>query len=65
MQRIRRVKVAPARGGFPYENAFIFDETDDQLEVLLTDDDRFEVIIFDKEKLVSTCGGYQIPHIEL
>jgi hypothetical protein len=65
MRRIRKVRVAPVTGGFSYESAFIFDETEDQLEVLLTDDDRFEVIIFDREKLVSTCGKYQIPHIEL
>jgi hypothetical protein len=65
MQRIRRVNVGPRKGGFFFENAFVFDETDDHLEVLLVDDDRFEVIVFDKEKLISTCGNYQIPHIEL
>jgi hypothetical protein len=59
------VKVAPSKGGFFYENAFVFDETENQLEVLLADDDHFEVVVFDREKLVSTCGNYQIPHIEL
>lgn len=65
MQRIRRVKVAPARGGSFYESAFVFDETDDKLEVLLADDHVFEVVFFDKITLVSDCGKYQIPHIEL
>jgi hypothetical protein len=65
MQRIRRVKVAPARGGFAFENAFVFDETDSEMEVLLADDEHFEVLTFDKETLVSACGRFQIPHIEL
>lgn len=65
MQRIRRVNVAPARGGFFFESAFVFDETDDEMEVLLADDEHFEVLTFDKETLVSACGRFQIPHIEL
>ena len=65
MRRIRRVNVAPAKGGFFYKDAFVFDENEEQLEVLLADDEHFEVIVFDKETLVSTCGRYQIPHIEL
>jgi hypothetical protein len=59
------VNVAPAKGGFFYKDAFVFDENEEQLEVLLADDEHFEVIVFDKETLVSTCGRYQIPHIEL
>lgn len=65
MHRIRRVNVGPAKGGTFFESAFIFDETDTELEVLIADDHNFEVVIFDKETLVSTCGRYQIPHIEL
>lgn len=65
MQRIRRVKVGPARGGFFYEDAFVFDETESEMEVLLADDEHFEVLTFDKETLVSACGRFQIPHIEL
>lgn len=65
MQRIRRVNVGPARGGFFFENAFVFDESEDHLEVLLADDEHFEVLTFDKETLVSACGRFQIPHIEL
>jgi hypothetical protein len=62
MRRIRRVSVAPTKGSL-FENAFVFDEDDEQLEVLLADDEHFEVIIFNKDSLVSTCGKYQIPHI--
>ena len=65
MQRIRRVKVGPARGGFFYEDAFVFDETESEMEVLLADDEHFEVLTFDKGTLVSACGRFQIPHIEL
>ena len=48
-----------------FESAFCFDETDDKMEVLLVDDEHFEVLTFDKETLVSECGRFQIPHIEL
>lgn len=65
MRRIRRVSVAPAKGGYFFENAFVFDETEDQFEVLIADDEHFEVLIFDRETLVSECGRFQIPHIEL
>jgi|LakMenEpi03Aug12_release.lakeMendotaPanAssembly.Ray.scaffolds.fasta_scaffold945196_3 hypothetical protein len=64
MRRIRRVSVAPTKGGL-FENAFVFDETESEMEVLLADDEHFEVLTFDKDSLVSTCGKYQIPHIEL
>jgi hypothetical protein len=59
------VNVASIRGGSFFKDAFVFDENDKQFEVLLADDELFEVIFFDRESLVSTCGNYQIPHIDL
>ena len=41
-------------------NAFIFDETDTDFEVLVADDDHFEVLFFDKGSTVTACGRFQI-----
>ncbi len=41
-------------------DAFIFDETDTDHEVLLADDDHFEVLFFDKGSTFTACGRFQL-----
>jgi hypothetical protein len=51
--------VRPTNGD-EYIDAFIFDETDTDHEVLLTDDTHFEVLLFDKGSALTACGRFQL-----
>ena len=59
MQRIRKAQVRQLDGGDLIE-AFIFDETDTDHEVLLADDTHFEVLLFDKGGALTACGRFQL-----
>lgn len=52
-------------GGEAGSPAFLFDETDENFEVLIADDFNFDVYFFDKKTLVSQCGKWQIAHADL
>jgi hypothetical protein len=41
-------------------DAFVFDETDTDFEVLLTDDNHFEVLFFNRESTLTACGRFQL-----
>ncbi len=59
MQRIRKalVRLTDSDG---HIDAFIFDETDTDFEVLLADDDHFEVLFFNRESALTACGRFQL-----
>jgi hypothetical protein len=59
VQRIRKAQVRQLNGGDAIA-AFIFDETDTDHEVLLTDDTHFEVLLFDKSSALTACGRFQL-----
>ena len=59
MQRVRKAQVCPVNSDVCI-NAFIFDETDTDFEVLLADDDHFEVLFFDKGSTLTACGRFHI-----
>lgn len=59
MQRIRKALVRPTDSD-EHINAFIFDETDTDFEVLLADDDHFEVLFFNKDNTHTACGRFQL-----
>lgn len=40
--------------------AFIFDETDTDFEVLLADDNHFEVLLFEKGSALTACSRFQL-----
>ena len=59
MQRIRKARVRQLDGD-DLIDAFIFDETDTDHEVLLADDDHFEVLFFNKDNTHTACGRFQL-----
>jgi hypothetical protein len=59
VQRIRKAQVCLVSSG-EHVDAFVFDETDTDFEVLLTDDNHFEVLFFNRESTLTACGRFQL-----